>query len=73
MNGRSYFHYLILPLVEAVPADLVKWTDGKVIMATGSPFDDVEYAGKKIRVAQCNNAFVFPGLGLGVIASKATR
>lgn len=59
--------------VEATPEDLIKWTGGKVMIATGSPFDDVEIDGKKIRISQCNNAFIFPGLGLGTIATKATR
>ena len=67
---------IILPLsnptehCEAVPEDILKWTRGKVLLATGSPFEDVEYEGRNIRIAQCNNAFVFPGLGLGLIAKK---
>lgn len=70
---------IILPLsnpterCEAVPEDLYKWTDGKVLVATGSPFDDIEYAGHKYRIAQCNNALVFPGIGLGLIGVKAKR
>ena len=59
--------------VEAKPQDLFDWTDGKAIVATGSPFEPVQHDGKAIRISQCNNAFVFPGLGLGVIAVKATR
>jgi malate dehydrogenase (oxaloacetate-decarboxylating) len=55
---------------EATPADLLNWTNGKAIVATGSPFDPVELNGKKIRISQSNNAFTFPGLGLGVIAAK---
>jgi malate dehydrogenase (oxaloacetate-decarboxylating) len=58
---------------EAVPADLVAWTEGRALIATGSPFPDVPYEGQKIPISQCNNAYVFPGLGLGVIASGAQR
>jgi malate dehydrogenase (oxaloacetate-decarboxylating) len=58
---------------EASPDDLIEWTQGKAIIATGSPFAAVEYNGELRRIAQCNNAFVFPGLGLGVIAAKAKR
>lgn len=58
---------------EAQPADLVKWTHGDAIIATGSPFDPVIYHGKTYPVPQCNNSYVFPGLGLGVLAVEATR
>lgn len=58
---------------EAVPADILKWTNGKALVATGSPFDDVDINGKIIKISQCNNAFVFPGIGLGVIGVKAKR
>ena len=57
--------------VEAHPLDVIKWTQGKVIIATGSPFGDVEYNGEAFHVAQCNNSYIFPGIGLGVIVSKA--
>ncbi len=56
---------------EAHPADLLQWTKGKAIIATGSPFEEVSYQGKKIPIAQCNNVYIFPGVGLGVIACKA--
>lgn len=56
---------------EAKPVDLIHWTDGKALIATGSPFPPVEYNGKLIPIAQCNNALVYPGIGLGVIAIKA--
>jgi len=58
---------------EADPEDLLRWTKGKAIVATGSPYPDVELDGKHIRISQSNNAFVFPGLGVGAIAVKATR
>jgi malate dehydrogenase (oxaloacetate-decarboxylating) len=70
---------IILPLsnptskVEALPEDLIKWTDGKAIVATGSPFEPVDYQGKSYPIAQCNNSYIFPGIGLGVIASHAKR
>jgi malate dehydrogenase (oxaloacetate-decarboxylating) len=60
-------------LSEAIPADLIRWTDGKALVATGSPFEPVEYAGTKYVIGQANNALVFPGIGLGVIASRASR
>jgi malate dehydrogenase (oxaloacetate-decarboxylating) len=57
-------------LHEAKPADLIKWTDGKALIATGSPFDPVEYNGKKYEIAECNNSVVFPGIGLGAILCR---
>lgn len=58
---------------EADPADLFRWTAGRVLTATGSPYPDVSYNGRTHRIGQCNNAFIFPGVGLGVVASGATR
>ncbi len=56
---------------EAVPADLIDWTGGRALIATGSPFPDVSYHGQTIAIGQCNNMFIFPGVGLGVLASHA--
>ncbi len=58
---------------EAAPRDLVEWTEGRALVATGSPFPEVEYDGRQIRIGQCNNSFIFPGVGLGVLASGARR
>ncbi|MDX5407137.1 MAG: NAD-dependent malic enzyme [Chromatiaceae bacterium] len=57
--------------VEATPEQVISWTEGDVIIATGSPFAPVEYDGKRYPIAQCNNSYIFPGIGLGVIACKA--
>lgn len=56
---------------EARPEDILAWTDGRAMVATGSPFPDVSIGGRRIRIGQCNNAFVFPGIGLGVISCGA--
>ncbi len=59
--------------VEAHPQDVIKWTDGQAIIATGSPFSPVEFNGGIYPIAQCNNSYIFPGIGLGVIAGKLSR
>ncbi len=60
-------------LSEAAPADLIRWTEGRVLVATGSPFPPVDYHGVRYTIGQANNALIFPGLGLGVIAARATQ
>jgi malate dehydrogenase (oxaloacetate-decarboxylating) len=56
---------------EATPQDLMDWTEGRALIGTGSPYEPVNYGGKKFHVAQTNNSYIFPGLALGIIASKA--
>jgi malate dehydrogenase (oxaloacetate-decarboxylating) len=58
---------------EATPADLLRWTDGQALVGTGSPFTPVEVDGKKVRISQINNSFIFPGLALGILVSRTTR
>ena len=58
---------------EARAADLIAWTGGRALIATGSPFPPVAYGGREYEVAQANNALIFPGLGLGVTVSRARR
>jgi malate dehydrogenase (oxaloacetate-decarboxylating) len=70
---------VIMPLsnptsrAEALPADLIRWTGGRALVATGSPFAPVGYQDRSYRIAQANNALVFPGLGLGVTVARASR
>ena len=59
--------------VEATPKDLLQWTDGRALVATGSPFPPVELNGTCYPISQSNNSYIFPGLGLGVLASGARR
>jgi malate dehydrogenase (oxaloacetate-decarboxylating) len=56
---------------EAIPEDVYRWTDGTAIVATGSPFPDVNYAGRVFKIGQGNNVFIFPGVGQGALAVKA--
>jgi len=70
---------IIMPLsnptsrAEATPSDVLTWTDGRALVATGSPFDPVTVHGVTHTIAQSNNAYIFPGVGLGVLAAKANR
>jgi len=58
---------------EATPQDLLDWTEGRALIGTGSPFEPVRVWGKKIRIDQTNNSYIFPGLALGIIAAKSKR
>lgn len=58
---------------EATPQDLMDWTEGRALIGTGSPFDPVNVGGKQVHISQTNNSYIFPGLALGIVASKARR
>ena len=58
---------------EATAEDLIRWTDGRALVATGSPFPPVNYGGRKIPIAQCNNVYIFPAMGLAVVTAGARR
>jgi len=58
---------------EAVPDDLIRWTDGRALIGTGSPFGPVLWNGRQVPIAQTNNSYIFPGVGLGILAAKARR
>ncbi|HVX13931.1 MAG TPA: NAD-dependent malic enzyme [Pirellulales bacterium] len=58
---------------EATADDLIRWTEGRALVATGSPFEPVRYEGRTIKIAQCNNIYIFPAIGLGVVAARARR
>ena len=58
---------------EAIPADLMQWTEGRALIGTGSPFAPVEFGGRLIPISQVNNSYIFPGLALGILVSRARR
>jgi malate dehydrogenase (oxaloacetate-decarboxylating) len=77
--GRGAERPIVFPLSnptsrsEAQPADVIGWTEGRAIVATGSPFAPVEHGGRTHVISQNNNAYIFPGIGLGVLGARARR
>ncbi len=77
--ARAVERPIVLPLSnptarsEARPEDLLPWSLGRALVATGSPFPPVYYGGRTFRIAQCNNVYIYPALGLGLVASRARR
>jgi malate dehydrogenase (oxaloacetate-decarboxylating) len=77
-DGRAV-RPVILPLsnptsrCEAAPEDVMRWTEGRAIVGTGSPFGPVEYGGRTVKIAQTNNSYIFPGLALGIVSARAKR
>lgn len=77
--ARKIERPIILPLSNpaersgARPEDLIRWTEGRALIATGSPFQPVEYRGRRIVISQCNNVYVFPAIGLALAISRARR
>jgi malate dehydrogenase (oxaloacetate-decarboxylating) len=70
---------VILPLsnptsrCEAAPGDVIRWTEGRAIVGTGSPFGLVEFDGKAVKIAQTNNSYIFPGMALGIVSARAKQ
>jgi malate dehydrogenase (oxaloacetate-decarboxylating) len=70
---------VILPLsnptsrCEAAPGDVIRWTEGRAIVGTGSPFWLVEFDGKAVKIAQTNNSYIFPGMALGIVSARAKQ
>ena len=73
LKDLLFYRYLTTKLAEAKAENILKWTNGEALIGTGIPVDDIQFNGVNYQIGQANNALMYPGLGLGLIASKSQK